>query len=105
MCFSVLNKKFIVITGPIRLSENDRVAEHSGDDHVPGIFRIQQNFSDRKYSARLRIEKISSSNAFIGIAESKNHRTSTKKYGWLIGNEESVPTKTEENIFVWILRM
>ncbi|CAF0848654.1 unnamed protein product [Adineta ricciae] len=101
----ILNKKLIVISGPIRLSENDRVAEHSGDDHVPGTFRVQQNFSDRNYSVRFRIEKISSSNAFIGIAESKDHRTPTMKYGWLIGNDRSASIKPEENIFVRILRI
>ncbi|CAF0796970.1 unnamed protein product [Adineta ricciae] len=104
-CLLIPDKKLIVITGPIRLSENDRVAEHSGDDHVPGTFRVRQNFSDRDYSVRFRIEKISSSNAFIGIAESKDHRTSTMKYGWLIGNDRSVSIKPEENIFIRILRI
>jgi hypothetical protein len=79
--------KFSQINGPIKLSENKKVAEHIGPDFVPGSFRINQIYSKGIHHVRLSFEQFSSSDTFIGIIQSTSEQSISSSYGWLINHK------------------
>lgn len=84
------NVKFSEVIGPIKLSENQHVAEHIGTDDISGSFLINQKYSEGIHHVQLLFEQYSSSNTFIGIIESTSKQSISSSYGWYIGGKQMI---------------
>jgi len=82
------NIRFTDINGPILLSEDGHVAEHTGSDSLAGSFRINQIYTKDIHYVRLTLEKFSSSNTFIGIIHSKDDQSISASHGWFIDDKQ-----------------
>ncbi len=82
------NIRFTDINGPILLSEDGHVAEHTGSNSVAGSFRINQIYTKDIHYVRLTLEKFSSSNTFIGIIHSKDDQSISPSHGWFIDDKQ-----------------
>jgi hypothetical protein len=101
--YSPLSKhRFNKVNGPIQLLADGYVAEHYGLDFVHGSFRLDQNCVKGVHHTRLTFEKLSSSNAFIGIIEANTEQPISSLHGWFIGNKQVISNKPGEYMITQI---
>ncbi len=80
---SIFTLIFGQINGPIKLSKDKQVAEHTGPDFVSGSFRINRIYSKGIHHVQLSFEQFSSSDIFIGIRERIEPNFSGSSSVWL----------------------
>jgi hypothetical protein len=86
---SLPNIQFNQANGPIRLLENNQVAEQWGGSWYHGTFRVNRVFREGVHHVQISFEQFSSPNTFVGIiSQSNKHQlaihTPEFSSGWFV---------------------